>query len=112
MSGEAAIVKIRVALRKHGLHEPRSVQGGTHGSRYICCRGWWCLTAIGGGGPWSCGDLMRWGDSGVVRQERLGGGSTPQRGKGEGGWEDGGGMGGLWRGNWEGGYHLRCKLME
>jgi hypothetical protein len=42
----------------------------------------------------------------------LGGGSTPQRGKGEGGWEDGGGMGGLWRGNWEGGYHLRCKLME
>jgi hypothetical protein len=35
-------------------------------------------------------------------------GEQPHRGKGEGG-EGGCGMGSLWRGNQEVGYHLRCK---
>ena len=35
----------------------------------------------------------------------------PHGGKGEGR-EDGCGMGGLWRGNQEVGYHLRCKQIE
>jgi hypothetical protein len=29
-------------------HQPRSVQGGTQDSRYICSRGWLCLTAMEG----------------------------------------------------------------
>ena len=29
-------------------HQPRSAQGGIHGSRYICSRGWPCLTSMGG----------------------------------------------------------------
>jgi hypothetical protein len=29
-------------------HQPRSVQGGIHGSRYICSREWPCLTSMGG----------------------------------------------------------------
>jgi hypothetical protein len=33
----------------HGLdHQLRSVHGGINGSRYICSRGWTCLTSIGG----------------------------------------------------------------
>jgi hypothetical protein len=45
-----------------------------------------------------------WGGRGWVRE-------YPHRGKEEGG-EEGCGMGGLWKGNWEMGYHLRCKQME
>jgi hypothetical protein len=29
-------------------HQPRSVPGGIHGSRYICSRGWPCLRVAGG----------------------------------------------------------------
>jgi hypothetical protein len=29
-------------------HHLRSVQRGIHGSRYICSRGWPCLTSMGG----------------------------------------------------------------
>ena len=28
-------------------HQPRSIWGGIHGSRYICSRGWFCLTSMG-----------------------------------------------------------------
>ena len=28
-------------------HQPRSEQGGIHDSRYICSRGWLCLTSMG-----------------------------------------------------------------
>jgi hypothetical protein len=38
-------------------------------------------------------------------------GEHPDRSKGEGG-KGGCGMGALWRGDWEVGYHLRCKWME
>jgi hypothetical protein len=36
--------------------------------------------------------------------------NTLNRGKGEGG--EGDAMGVLWRGDWEGGYHLKCKLTK
>ena len=29
-------------------HQTRSIQGEIHDSRYICSRGWPCLTAMGG----------------------------------------------------------------
>jgi len=48
--------------------------------------------------------LEWWGRRGWV-------GEHPHRGEGEGG-EGGCGMEGLWRGNWEVGYHLRCKQVE
>jgi hypothetical protein len=28
-------------------YQPKSVQGGIHSSRYICSRGWPCLTSMG-----------------------------------------------------------------
>ena len=28
--------------------QPRSVQEGIHSSRYICSRGWLCMTSMGG----------------------------------------------------------------
>jgi len=35
-------------LCSQGLdHQPRSVQGGIYASRYICSRGWPCLTSMG-----------------------------------------------------------------
>jgi len=39
-------------------HQPKSVQGGIHGSSYICSRGRPCPTSVRWGGLWSCGDLM------------------------------------------------------
>jgi hypothetical protein len=39
-------------------HHLKSTHGGSHSSRYICSRGWPSLTTMGGGGPWSHGDLM------------------------------------------------------
>jgi len=39
-------------------------------------------------------------------------GKHPHRGKGEGGKGRCGMGGGLWRGNWEVEYNLRCKQME
>ena len=45
------------------------------------------------------------GDARMVRQECvIGWKSTPLEAKGSAE-----GMGGLWKGNWEGGYHLKCK---
>lgn len=38
------------------------------------------------------------------------GGRAPHRGKGQG--DQGGGMGALWRGNWEGNYHLKGKQIK
>jgi hypothetical protein len=69
------------------------------------------------GGAWYCRGLMPqdrgmlewWGRSGWVGGAGVGGWveEHPHRGKGE--WERVNGMWGLWRGNWEGRYHLRGK---
>ena len=40
---------IATTQNSQGLdHQPRSVLGGIHGSRYICSRGCPCLTSMGG----------------------------------------------------------------
>ena len=39
-------------------HQPKSIHGGIHDSRYLCSRGWPYLTSMGGEGPWSRGGLM------------------------------------------------------
>jgi hypothetical protein len=59
-------------------HQPKRTHGGTHCSSCLCSRGLHYLASMGGGGPWSCGDLMpqcrgmlgRWGGSGWVSSLR------------------------------------------
>jgi hypothetical protein len=55
---------------------------------------------------------MRRFDVPAKRDTGVGGwvGEHPHRGKGEG--QRANGMGRLWMGNWEGGYHLRYKQQE
>jgi hypothetical protein len=62
----------------------------------------------GRGGPWTQGSLMPKcrGDVGTLGQKRLVG-EYLHKGKGRG--EGRCGVGACWRGNWEVGYHLRCK---
>jgi len=49
----------------------------------------------------------------AVGQEKVAWvGEYPHRDSGGGGGECGCGMRGLWRGNWEVEYHLRCKRVE
>lgn len=51
------------------------------------------------------------GDARAVRKEWDSGVEEhPHRDKGEG--KRGDGLGGLWRGNWEEGYHLKCKMIN
>ena len=88
-------------------HQPKSIHGGIHGSRYICSRGWPCSALVGGealgpvqvwwpsvGGCWRKGG-SRWGSGGSPSYRQRGG----RRKRVGWGW--------LW--TVKGGYHLKCK---
>jgi hypothetical protein len=83
-------------------HKPKSIQEGSQDPRYICYRGWPYLTSMGGGALMpQCRGMLEAGVREWVEEH-------PHRGKGEGG-----GSGREWeKGNWEGGYHLKCKQIK
>ena len=59
---------------------PKCTHGGTHGSSYMCSRGWMALSGINGSGvPWSCGGLMTQNREMPRNRSRVGWGAHSSR---------------------------------